>query len=380
MAAAVVLAGALSGCSGVQQLPLPGGADLGSHPFTLTAHFADVLDLVPQAAVEVNDVPVGRVTRIDLAGSGTGAEGWSAVVTMRVNGDVVLPADADATLAQSSLLGEKYVELSAPSGGSSGGRLTDHADIPLARTTRDPQVEEVLGALSLLLNGGGIDQIHTITTQLNKAMGGDTDQLRDLLQQINTLATNLDARRADITGALDGINRLSATLATRDQQIGTVLTSLSPGLKVLDQQRNQLISMLSSLDTLSGVAVDTVDRSKDDMVADLKALSPTLQRLADAGDDLPDSLQVLLTYPFTDQVLNGVKGDYLNAYLSMTAAPGTQIIPALDPNAQPPATPQSTRAGKKAATVPLPLPSSVGAALPAPERSALSRYVNGGTK
>src|SRR5882757_8036007 len=85
--------------------------------------------------------------------------------------------------------------------------------------------------------------------------------------------------------------------------------------------------MLRSLDTLSGVAVDTVNRSKDDMVADLKALAPTLQRLADAGKALPDSLQVLVTYPFTDEVLSGVKGDYLNVYLDLTAAPGTRIIP-----------------------------------------------------
>ena len=359
--AASALALSLAGCSGVQQLPLPGGADLGSHPYTVTAHFADVLDLVPQAAVEVNDVPVGRVTGIDLAGA---PGDWSAVVTMRVNGDVDLPADADARLAQSSLLGEKYVELSAPADnrGSATDRLGDHADIPLDRTDRDPQVEEVLGALSLLLNGGGIDQIHTITTQLNKAMSGNTTQLRDLLTQVDTLAANLDAHRADLTAALDGLNRLSSTLAARDQQIGTVLSSLSPGLKVLDQQRTQLITMLSSLDALSTVAVDTVNRSKDDMVADLKALAPVLQRLADSGKDLPGSLQVLLTYPFTDQVLNGVEGDYLNLYLSMTAAPGTQIIPALDPDAQPPAAPAAKKA-PAAGKAPLPLPSALATLL-----------------
>ena len=44
--------------------------------------------------------------------------------------------------------------------------------IPVSRTTSNATVEEVLGALSLLLNGGGIDQLHTITTQLDAALIG----------------------------------------------------------------------------------------------------------------------------------------------------------------------------------------------------------------
>ncbi|MGK4579460.1 MCE family protein [Kitasatospora sp. HPMI-4] len=351
-AAALVLGAALTGCStgfsaGIQDLPLPGGAGLGSHPYEVKAHFADVLSLVPQASVKVNDVAVGRVTGIALS-----PDDWSAVVTMRINGSVRLPADAYAQLEQSSLLGEKYIQLSAPpSGQAAQGRLANGAVIPLERTNRNAEVEEVFGALSMLLNGGGVQQLHTINVELNKALTGNEPQLRSMLGQLDTLTRTLDAHRKDITDALDGIDRLSATLAGRDQQIGTVLTGLSPGLKVLEQQRGSLVTMLRSLDTLSGVAVDTVNRGKDDMVADLKALAPTLQRLADAGKALPDSLQVLATYPFTDEVLRGVKGDYLNVYLSMTAPPGTQIIPALDPddNADPPA------AGK-AALLPMPLP------------------------
>ncbi|NEB68944.1 MCE-family lipoprotein LprK (MCE-family lipoprotein Mce1e), partial [Streptomyces fulvissimus] len=82
-----------------------------------------------------------------------------------------------------------------------------------------------------------------------------------------------------------------------------------------------------------------IDAGKDDMVADLKALAPTLKALADAGSDLPDSLQVLLTYPFTDEVLSGVKGDYLNTYLHLAAAPGTVVVPPLIPGEPAPTEP-----------------------------------------
>lgn len=206
----------------------------------------------------------------------------------------------------------------------------------------------------MLLNGGGVNQLKTITTELNKALAGREPQVRSMLNRVDTLVTNLDGHKGDITDALDGVNRLSATLATRKQDVGTVLTGLSPGLKVLEKQRGSLLTMLRSLDTLSTVAVDTVNKSKADMIADLKALAPTLKALADSGSDLPDSLEVLLTYPFTDEVLRGVKGDYLNVYLDVTAMPGTQLIPPLDPDtAQPTASGTSAVSGS---APPLPLP------------------------
>ncbi|WP_327179137.1 MCE family protein [Streptomyces sp. NBC_01335] len=337
--------------NGIEQLPLPGGADLGDHPYEITADFADVLSLAPQSSVKVNDVAVGRVTDIAL-----GRDGWTAKVTMRINGSVDLPANALAHLEQSSLLGEKFVQLSPPAEGKAEGALADGDRIPLDRTNRNPEVEEVLGALSLLLNGGGVSQLKTITTELNKALTGQQPEIRSMLQRVDTLVTDLDDHKEDITQALDGVNRLAATLAARKQDVGTVLTGLSPGLKVLEEQRGQLLTMLSSLDTLSTVAVDTINKSKADMIADLKALAPTLQALADSGDALPDSLQVLATYPFTDEILRGVKGDYLNVYLDMTAAPGSQIVPPYDPNAtSTPETPTAETASL--ASLPLPLPS-----------------------
>ncbi|WP_405775027.1 MCE family protein [Streptomyces sp. NBC_00859] len=359
VALAVGCAVTLGGCaapsfSGIENLPLPGGADLGDHPYEITADFGDVLNLVPQAAVKVNDVAVGRVSKITLS-----PRNWSARVTMRVNGKVRLPRNSYAHLEQSSLLGEKFIQLTAPDKGASAAQLANGQTIPISRTNRNPEVEEVFGALSLLLNGGGIQQLKTISTELNKTLGGRESQIRSTLKSVDTLVTSLDGHKSDITDALDGVNRLSATLATRKQSISKALTGLSPGLKVLEKQRGSLLTMLKALDTLSGVAVDTVNKSKADMVADLKALAPTLKELADSGKDLPDSLQVLFTYPFTDEVLRGVKGDYLNVYLDVTAVPGTQIIPPVTLTGGGAQTGGDTAQKKSgaAATPPLPLPS-----------------------
>jgi phospholipid/cholesterol/gamma-HCH transport system substrate-binding protein len=335
--AAVVAVGCLTlaGCSsgefkGVYDLPLPGGADVGDHPYSVTVQFADVLDLVPQAAVKVGDVPVGRVREVRLGG-----DGWTAETVLVVNGDVVLPANAVARLRQSSLLGEKFVELAPPDGDTKSGaaapagtpRLANGATITLDRTNRNPEFEEIFGALSLLLNGGGIGQLQTINRELSKVMDGNEEQIRSFLSGVNTLVTDLDAHRSDITAALDGLNRLSATLANRHEQISGALTDLTPGLRTLTDQRTQLVSMLQSLDRLGTVATDVVDRSRADMVADLRALAPILGQLAAAGENLPQSLQMLPTFPFPDSVLGAVKGDYVNAFVSMIPAPGAPLPP-----------------------------------------------------
>ena len=347
LASTLTLAGCSSGggFGGVYGLPLPGGADLGSHPYKVTAEFANVHDLVPQAAVKVNDVAVGRVSKITLPG-----DGWTANVVMLVNGKVHLPANAYAQLAQSSLLGEKYIELSAPESGGQG-TLADGSVIPMSRTNRDPEVEEVFGALSLLLNGGGLSQLKTITTELNKALGGNEAEVRSMLERLNTFVSDLNDHREDIVDAIDGLDRLSSVLASRKEEIGKILDDLPPGLKVLEEQRGSLVTMLRALENLSGVAVTTINKSKADMVADLRSLAPILANLSDAGRNLPRSLQVLLTYPFTDEVLNGVKGDYLNVYLSVAAVPGTTIIPPLQ---EPESAAGAARAGVRPAPLPLP--------------------------
>ncbi|WP_406642244.1 MCE family protein [Amycolatopsis sp. WGS_07] len=317
----------LAGCAapggfhGVYDLPLPGGADLGAHPYEVTVQFADVLDLVPQAAVKVDDVPVGRVQSIRL-----GADGWTAEAVLAVNGDVHLPANAVARLRQSSLLGEKFVELASPIS-SPSGQLADKAVIPVSRTNRNPEFEEIFGALSLLLNGGGIEQLQTINRELTKAMDGNEEEIRSFLAGVNQLMTNLDAHRHDITAALDGLNHLSATLADRNSQIADALTDLTPGLKTLTDQRPQLVTMLQSLDQLSTVATDVTNKSRDNLAADLRALAPILRRLADAGQNLPKALEILPSFPFTDPVLEAIKGDYLNVYASLVPGSDVQLPP-----------------------------------------------------
>ncbi|WP_426563121.1 MCE family protein [Angustibacter sp. McL0619] len=308
-AAAAVLAVALAGCQGAYDVALPGGVASRGDIYRVTVQFADVLDLVPQSSVKVGDVTVGSVEKISL-------DGWTARVTVRLKDSVQLPDNATAELKQTSLLGEKYVSLAAPSDAAAVGRLADGDVIPLSRSGRNPEVEEVLGAMSLLLNGGGVAQLKIIETELNKALTGNESSVRDLLTKLDTLVGSLDSQKGEINRAIDQIDRLAARLAAQRDDLATALDQLPGGLKVLADQRQQLTTLLTSLDRLGDVGSRVIQASKNDTVANLTALKPVLKSLNDAGDDLPESLQLLLTYPFPDAAVNGIKGDYTNLWIT----------------------------------------------------------------
>ncbi|GGF37479.1 hypothetical protein GCM10011519_08790 [Marmoricola endophyticus] len=338
VAAVAALAVGLSSCGlskGAYDIPLPGGADVGSDPYTLSANFSDVMDLVPQSSVKVDNVAVGRVSGITLNKGGR-----SARVRMTLNDDVKLPVGTTARLQQTSLLGEKYVALvrpgeqgpdrlgdqdvppadssdAVPASSEGGGYLHDGDVLALDQTSQAVGVEQVLGALSALLSGGGLGQFQEISRELQKVSTDRPEEIRAFLDQTQGFVAQLDQRRGSITRAIDGLAQLSKTLDDQRPQIADALDNLSPGLATLADQRTQLVTMLKALDRLSTVSVRTLNEAQDDIVADFKRLDPILTQLAKSGSDLPRALQILFTYPFPDSVLGAINGDYINVFASL---------------------------------------------------------------
>ena len=292
----------VSGCGfrGAYSLSLPGGADTGDDPYTVQVEFLDVLDLVQQSGVRVADVPVGRVEKIELG------DDWTARVTITVNGDVDLPANAVAAIQQSSLLGEKYVELAPPGNEEPQGSLREEPEIPLERTNRNVEVEELLGAMSLVLNGGGLAQLQAINRELGDALEGRESAIKATLDNLDTFIGGLEQQKEEINRALDSADALAATLAARTATIENALDAIGPGLDVLDEQRGLLVSMLEGLARLGEVGTRVIEQSAENTVADLQLLQPILTQLAAAGPDLAGSLPLLVTYPFPDSSLTAL--------------------------------------------------------------------------
>ena len=309
----VALLLAVSGCKfdGAYDLPLPGSAVSRDDAIQLTADFTDALNVVPRTAVMVDDVVVGQVTEVDRVG-------WHARVTFLVRKDIKLPRNSEVDVRQTSLLGEKYIALIAPpKGTASATDLKDGDRIPLSRTAKNPEVEEVLGALSLLLSGGGIGQLKTISVEMNKMLNGRQDQARHLLGNLDRMVAGLDDQKNDIIAAMESIDRLSTTLVKEKDTIGKALDAMGPALKVLNRQHRALMTMLRQLDKLGDVGTRVLNRSTDNIIAELRHLKPVLTKLADAGDSMPAGLSMLASFPFPKEAGNIARGDYANALFHM---------------------------------------------------------------
>lgn len=311
LAAAVLVTS--TGCDGIFGVDLPGGAARGD-TYTVNVVFDDVLDLVPQSAVKVGDVNVGDVEKITLD-PGT----FKANVRVRIRESVTLPRNAVASVRQTSLLGEKFVELSPPATESPEGVLADGDTISADRSSRVPEVEEVFTALSALLNGGGIGNIQTIAVELSAALSGREAVVRSALRNITELVTAFDQRKADIVRAIEAMDRLTSTLAKQKQTIADAIDTFTPALTVLADQREDLTELLVHVAQLSKVGTRVVEESRADTVATLEMLEPILAKVVSVRTDLSKSLDQLLL--LTKLVPRAIPGDYLQLYIEFVLQP-----------------------------------------------------------
>jgi phospholipid/cholesterol/gamma-HCH transport system substrate-binding protein len=335
---------ASTGCDGIFGVDLPGGAAQGP-TYEVTVVFDDVLDLVPQSAVKVDDVSVGDVEKITLDPTT-----FKANVVVRINNAVTLPRNAVAQVRQTSLLGEKFVELSPPLGEAPEGVLADGDVISAERSTRMPEVEEVFTALSALLNGGGIGNLQTIAVELSAALSGREATVRSSLRNITELVTALDQRKQDIVRAIDAMDRLTQTVAKQRKTIAEALDTFTPALTVLADQRAELTRLLVHVARLSKVGTRVINASRADTVRTLELLAPILDKVVSARTDLSKALDQLLL--LTKLVPRAIPGDYLQLYVEVFLDP-SHLPPGLPAGA---ATGAAKNAPKKKAPAPAPTP------------------------
>ncbi|MGZ8802209.1 MAG: MCE family protein [Mycobacterium sp.] len=302
----------LSGCAnwqGLNSIPLPGTEGRGPGAFTVKAQLPDVNNIQQNSRVRVGDVTVGTVTNIER-------EGWHALVTMQLNGDVDLPANATATVGQTSLLGSLHVELAPTTDVPASGRLGNDALIPLSSGGAYPSTEQTLAAVSLLLNGGGIGEIQDITAAFSTALAGREDTLRSLIEQLDNYTRSLNDQTTDIIAAMESLDGLVSQFADRKPVLDGALRDIPEALAVLKAKRETLSDALVHFGQFSAVTADAVTKTKADLVKELRDLGPVLDSLANAGPSLTRSLSFLSTFPWVKENLTKwFRGDYANITL-----------------------------------------------------------------
>jgi len=306
--AAVMLAATGCAFNGLNSLPLPGAVGRGPGAHIYHVEIANVVTLEANSPVMIDDVIVGSISKMTV-------RNWHAIVDVSVNPDVVVPANAVASIGQTSLLGSMHLALNPPLGQPASGRLQPGATIPLNRSSTYPSTEQTLSSLSVILNAGGLGQIGDIIHNFNAAFSGRAGDVRDLLIRLDRFVGTLDAQRDNLVASIQALNRLASTFAGQRDVITQALYKIPPALDVLINERPRFTAALDKLGTFSDTATRLVNDAGSDLVKNLENLGPAIKALADIGPDLDQAIAYAPTFPFTQGFIDRyIRGDYTNGF------------------------------------------------------------------
>ncbi|MGV0626211.1 MCE family protein [Mycolicibacter minnesotensis] len=307
----------LSGCQfgGLNSLNMPGTAGHGRGSYSVTVQLPDVTTLPQNSPVMVDDVTVGSVSGIQAVQQPDGS--FYASVKLSLDGNVHLPANATAKVAQTSLLGSQHVELAAPIDEVPVGTLAAGDQIPLNRTGRYPSTEEVLSALGVVVNQGNLGALQDITEETYAAVAGRAGTFAGLVPRLVELTGSLDRQANDIIAAAEGLDRVGATLARSAPSLARALETMPAALAVLNDNRSSIVDAFGALQRLAVVGSRIMSETKEDFAADVRDLYPIVKEFADNANEFVQAFPFIPTFPFPSMYLrNAVRGDFLNVYVT----------------------------------------------------------------
>ena len=294
---------------------MPGTAGHGAGSYTVTVELPDVATLPQNSPVMVDDVTVGSVSGIDAVQRPDGT--FYAAVQLSLDSNVNLPANATATVAQTSCWVPSMSSWPRRSTRLAVGRLAEGSNIAQARTGRYPTTEEVLSSLGVVVNKGNLGALQDITDEAYSAVVGRAGSFTDLVPRLAELTSSLDRQTADIIAAAEGLNRFAAILAGSKDSLGRTLDALPNALEVLNNNRANIVDAFGALQSFATVASNILSQTKDDFAADIKDLYPIIKSFNDNADFLIKDLEFLPTFPFHYKYLRkAVRGDYLNVFVT----------------------------------------------------------------
>lgn len=255
---------------------------VGDDPIVLEASFEDVIDLVEDAPVMTSNVEIGTVTGIELS------DDQRALVTMEVEHGTGLPSEVRAVLRQTSLLGERYVELEPV--GDAGGEL---ASGTITETDIQTDLEQLVQTGSDLLAFVAADRLGQAVQAGAVTFAGRAGTLGSLISDVEVFVGTYDSRSDDVTRLLDGMDALLTTLAQESETNAEALEALARANEALQQEDDRLLDALSDLRDLGDVGGRILAENRrqfDDYFAQLREILDATTRIDGALSSLLDWL------------------------------------------------------------------------------------------
>ena len=257
---------------------------------TVRAYFTSTEGLNVNDDVKVLGVSVGKITAIEN-------DGDAVLVTMEVDADQPIPAEAHAAIVSPSLVSGRFVQLAPVFAG--GDRLEDGATIDVARTAVPVTFDEVkqqLTDLATTLGPGKSKRggaLATTIIALERSMQhGNSGRLRSAIAELRDAAAALSDGRSDLFGTIENLDAFTRNLALNDAGVRGFTDELDAVGTTVAANRSTLRGAVRSLGDVLGLTERYLDRHHGRLTGTLEDLNLLAAALADRSNEFAGTLHI----------------------------------------------------------------------------------------
>lgn len=311
----VVIAILVFGAFNSDSLPIIGGGTI------YKAQFTEAAGLRPGDEVRIAGVRVGKVDDVAL-------EGTHVLVTFRVKNQFV-GDDSHASIEIKTLLGRKYLGLDVQ-----GNKAQDPGqEIPTSRTTSPYDIYPAFQQLTQTTDAIDTTQLATAFNALSGAFADTPESVRGVLDGLSRLSQTVASRDQQLQSLLAAANSLTGVLADRDKDLQQLIDDGSLLLDELNQRRDAIRTLLTNTSALAIQLEGLVADNENTLGPALDQLSGVINILTSNLDSIDRSLGLLAPFyrVFTNTLGNGRWFDtYIqnfNASFVLQGIPGISGVP-----------------------------------------------------
>ncbi|MEV6388664.1 MCE family protein [Nocardia xishanensis] len=276
--------GTATGCAvTVDNVPLP-KPGIGAPGYKINAAFRDALNLPDRAHVKIGGTDIGVVTGISTTN-------FIADVEMEIREDIRLPRGTTAELRQATPLGDIFVAMTLPAARDGAEMLRPGDTIGTEHTSAGASVEQLMVSISMLLNGGGLNQAAKITSEMNSMFAGRAPQLAHLLTELSSAIDALNRRTADIASVLSGVNVLTGELAARKAELGEAADTFPALLGLFAENNRDISALISKVSVTMSALGDFTETTGPEFVGLFDSIQRLMSGFTQMGDELGQALE-----------------------------------------------------------------------------------------
>ncbi|WP_067285419.1 MCE family protein [Streptomyces jeddahensis] len=277
---------------------------------TYSAAFAEAGGLKPGDEVRIAGVKVGKVEEVDL-------DGDHVKVVFKVKGDPQFGTRTGAAIRVQTILGAKYLALE-PKG---SGQLRPGSEIPLNRTTPAYDVVQAFSDLATTTEKVDTQQVAKALDTLSATFKDSPAEVRASIDGLSRISRTVASRDQALEELLDHAHGVTGVLAERSKDFSALVKDGDALFKEISRRRQAIHTLLKSSAELGVQLSGLVEDNRKEIGPALKGLNQVVRMLERNQAALDRSVALLAPYVrvFTNTLGNG---RWFDSYVQNMVAPG----------------------------------------------------------